>query len=201
MLDTIKQEFRLKWFKILCLLVVCVYLYYTIDHVRDWLSKSQQPQVLVTTPQQQFIDPRGNITVNAPPVYVSIPETTKEQTTVGVVEKSDKSRADVVLDESKTKYTFEYKNGLGTKTFEVVPDIQENYKFEKGQMYIDRTITHKTSVSVPTPTGGFGIGMSLDKKPVVGAATRLGRTSANAQVITDGSKEGTYFLLMNTNYK
>ena len=68
-------------------------------------------------------------------------------------------------------------------------------------MVINRTVTQKTAVSVPTPVGGFGFGISAAKRPVVSYSTRLGKTSANAQILTNGRSEWTYLILTNTVYK
>ena len=200
--QVLKKEIGGNWIKIVCIIIACVYLYSTIDHVKAWLTRSTEPQVITNTTTERYITPSGNITTTAPPMVVTVPQVIKEVTTVGVEKKADpKTSADVVLNEQNSKYLFEYKNGLGSKTFELTPDIQEDYKFQNGQMVINRTITNKTSVSVPTPSGGVGIGASLEGKPAVSWSARIGKTSANLEVVTNGHKEGTFFLINNAIYK
>jgi len=203
-LQGVLQELKANWVKILVILITCVFLYHIIDDVKVWLHKSNQPILTQTssTQPQQYIGPKGEITSTQPPMVVTIPQLTTEQTTVAVKAKEDpKTSADVVLNDVSDKYTFQYTSGLGTKTFAVKPDIKEDYKFQNGQMVINRTVTQETKVSVPTPMGGWGAGISATGKPVVGMAVRLWNTSANAQVVSNGHKDGTYFLLMNTTYR
>lgn len=214
MLETTKQELRQNWFKLVCLILISLCVFHSLDDIRTFLKKPTQPQIIMpANPQQpQFITPQGNTTVMPPPMIVTIPQTTNSQTTVGVKEKPPADpknptgarapgSADVVLGDTNNKYIFEYDGGFGKKTFQLEPTVKEDYKFQNGQLVIGRTTTVQTSVSVPTPIGGIGIGMNLDKKPVVAGAFRLGHTSANLTAVTDGTKKGTSLFLMNTIYK
>lgn len=181
----LKNELRDNWFKLLVFIFCLVLVYDLYGDLKDFLKK---PTTVITQTSDQKptnINPYGNITVAPPAISVNVQPTTTERTVAGVQEKvvtsNPKTSADVVVDEKNT-----YKLSYNGKPYEFKPDIKENYKFENGQLVIDKTSAYNVNVSVPVPAVGVGIGRTLEGKTAVTIDYRFGKTPFNAWMYHGG---------------
>ena len=178
----LKNELRENWFKFVAF-IVCSFLVYDLyGDVKAFLKK---PTTVITQTADQKptnINPYGNITVAPPAISVNVQPSTVERTVSGVQEKPNyKTSPDVVVDEKNT-----YKLSYNGKPYEFKPDIKENYKFERGQLVIDKTSSYNVNVSVPVPAGGVGIGRTLEGKTAVMIDYRFGKTPFNVWAYQGG---------------
>lgn len=186
-MEWIKSELKDNWFKI-AVLIFCLFVVYDLyGDVKAFLKKPNTT-VVTQSPDQKptNINPYGNITVAPPAISVNVQPSTVERTVAGVQEKinnpaNPKTSADVVLDDKST-----YKLSYNGKPFEFKPDIKENYKFEKGQLVVDKTSTYNVNVSVPVVAGGIGIGRTTDGQNAATFDYRIGKTPFNIWLYRGG---------------
>lgn len=181
----LREELKNNGFKIV-VFIVCLLLVY--DLYGDLKAFLKKPTTVITQTADQKptnINPYGNITVAPPAISVNVQPSTTERTVAGVQEKvitsNPKTIADVVVDEKNT-----YKLSYNGKPYEFKPDIKENYKFEKGQLVVDKTSTYNVNVSVPIPAGGVGVGRTMEGKTAVIIDYRFGKTPFNVWAYKGG---------------
>ena len=143
--------------------------------VQEFKSMQQPTQIVQTSPAPINLNYGGQQTAQPAPVYVYVGAQNTETATAGIKQKETKDSADVVVKDDKPTYLLDY-NG---KKFQWVAPVEENYKFENGQMYLYRQSQMNLNVEVPQPQWSIGIGESLKGGEAIKGDIRIGRIPFN----------------------
>jgi hypothetical protein len=166
------NELKDHWRNILVLILVALGVWWGIQEIK---SSMQPTQIIQNTPAPININASGKQTADPAPVYVYVGAQTTDTTKAGIGVKETKTSPDVVVKDEVPTYRLRYND----KDFEWKTPVQENYKFENGQMYLYRQSQMNLNVEVPQPQWSIGIGKSVKGGEAVKGDIRIGRTPFN----------------------
>ena len=173
MKEFFKQELKDNYGKIIVFFVILGIVLYGIHFFGDILERKAGTNLTVQSPT---VNLSSDGTVKSAPgqVYVTVAAQDTSQSTVGVQQKTEKSKEDLKVAE-KQNYSMTY-NG---KEYILTPDFTETSKLEKAQLVVNREANLKINIDMPKIDGFVGPAYSNKGSSHIGviAGKQLGSNS------------------------
>ena len=171
--EFLKQELKDNYGKVIVFLVIVWIVLYSVHYFGDILERKSGTAIVVPTPTVN-LSSDGTVKDKPGDVYVTVAAQDSSQSTLGVQQKTEKSKEDLKVSE-KQNYSVTY-NG---KDYILTPDFTETTKLEKAQLVVNREASMKINIDLPHIDGFIGPAYSAKGKNHVGvmAGKTLGKGS------------------------
>ena len=171
MKEFLLQELKDHYGKIFVFFSVLALVLYGIHFFGDILERKAGTNLTVQSPTVN-LSSDGTVKQAPGQVYVTVAAQDSSQSTMGVQQKTEKSKEDLKVAE-KQNYSMTY-NG---KEYTLTPDFTETTKLEKAQLVVNREANMKINIDLPHVSGFIGPAYSMKGNSHIGvmAGKSLGK--------------------------